>query len=109
MRWEPTDDELRHTPRPHGFTELRRFSWGRALSGISDDTRLPGRYVLIFRDETEESEPLNTWFIFVTPADLRAAEERVTSFGNNDDLQGSGVPAKPRPPYRPAANAVTLG
>jgi hypothetical protein len=109
MRWEPNADD---TPNPSSFaelTELRYFSWGYALSGISDDPRLPGRYVLILRDTTDDAEP-SIWFVFATPTEHQEAQARILSYGNNpnDDTQGAGVPTKPRPPRRPARKAVSL-
>ncbi len=110
MRWEPTNDD---TPNPSSFAELkelRYFSWGYVLSGISDDTRLPGRYVLILRDTTADAEP-NIWFVFTTPAKHHEAQQRILGYGNSNnhnDTQGAGVPSKPRPPHRPASNAVAL-
>ncbi|WP_395140344.1 hypothetical protein [Armatimonas sp.] len=106
MRWEPTGDDA---PNPSSFaelTELRYFSWGYALSGISDDPRLPGRYVLILRDTTPDAEP-SIWFVFTTATEHHNAELNILGYGNND-TQGAGVPTKPRPPRRPASNAVAL-
>ena len=109
MRWEPNTDD---TPNPSSFaelTELRYFSWGYVLSGISDDPRLPGRYVLIFRQLPPTEQP-STWFIYRTSTEYHEAQQRVLGYGNNpnNDTQGAGVPTKPRPPRRPASNAALI-
>ncbi|WP_309716616.1 hypothetical protein [Armatimonas sp.] len=107
MRWEPDGSEP-HLKSFAEFTELRRFDWGAVDSGISDDPRLPGRYIIVFRDETETPEPVNLWFVYPTPAEHHAAQQRVLRYGTDNDIQGAGVPSKPRPPRRPASNAIAL-
>jgi hypothetical protein len=69
---------------------------------------LPGRYVLILRDTTPDAEP-SIWFVYRTPQEHQDAQQRILGYGpNHDDTQGAGVPAKPRPPQRPASNAIAL-
>jgi hypothetical protein len=109
MRWEPTKGEPAFSSFQE-IAELCEFAWGRVLTGISNDPYLPGRYVLIFRDETDIPQITKTWFVFATHAERRAAEDHILGYGNNpnNDTQGAGVPTKPHPPRRPASNAVAL-
>lgn len=106
MRWEQIENE----PDANSFLELtvlRYFSWGHVLTGISEDPRLPGRYVLIFRDETEHDGARQTWFIFRSAIERIDAELQILRWGS-DDLHSTAVPAHPRPPRRPASNALAL-
>ena len=106
MRWKPIENE----PVANRFLELtvlRYFSWGHVLKGISEDPRLPGRYVLIFRDETECDGPRQTWFVFQSAMERVDAELQILRWGP-DDLHSAAVPAHPRPPRRPTSNALAL-
>lgn len=94
MRWEPPA-ELSHTDRLSGLVPLRVFRWGNALSGISDDPRLPFPYVLVLFDTTEPESPQGLWFVFATPQELREAEHAVLRFG---DERGVLLSPKSPPP-----------
>lgn len=107
MRWNPNTDDTSLLENFAELTELRVFAWGRVLAGISDDSRLPGRYVLLLRDETDDPQP-TTWFVFTTQAELHEAQERILGYGTDAGTAGAPVPTDPTPPPFPATSAAYL-